>query len=402
MRLDPKALRYMSNDDFRVLTAIEVGSRNHDIVPAPLIAQLSHLRGGGANKRIGDLIKRKLIATEQNSKYKGYKLVYAGYDYLALRTLSKRGTVTSVGNQIGVGKESDIFVVAGEDEKEVVLKLHRLGRQSFRNVKLKRDYFRQDQSPSWMYMSRLSAMKEYAFMKVLYENGFPVPIPVDQNRHCVVMEFVEAFPLRQISQVGEPGKLYSKLMDLIVRLAKYGLIHGDFNEFNILLKDDGTPILIDFPQMVSTSHPNAEFYFNRDVDCIRTFFKRRYNYESVLYPKFGLDSNKEFDLDVQVAASGFTKKDQTQLENYMNELNNHASNSGEDYADEMPSDEEIVYESDEEGENGNEEVLDNTKSATDTDQDSDDEDYIVETDRLGNTIRRKRIPDTDKNDGADV
>ncbi|KAJ2698316.1 Serine/threonine-protein kinase rio2 [Coemansia sp. IMI 203386] len=402
MRLDPKALRYMSNDDFRVLTAIEVGSRNHDIVPAPLIAQLSHLRGGGANKRIGDLIKRKLIATEQNSKYKGYKLVYAGYDYLALRTLSKRGTVTSVGNQIGVGKESDIFVVAGEDEKEVVLKLHRLGRQSFRNVKLKRDYFRQDQSPSWMYMSRLSAMKEYAFMKVLYENGFPVPVPVDQNRHCVVMEFVEAFPLRQISQVGEPGKLYSKLMDLIVRLAKYGLIHGDFNEFNILLKDDGTPILIDFPQMVSTSHPNAEFYFNRDVDCIRTFFKRRYNYESVLYPKFGLDSNKEFDLDVQVAASGFTKKDQTQLENYMNELNNHASNSGEDYADEMPSDEEFVYESDEDGDNGNEEVLDNTKSATDTDQDSDDEDYIVETDRLGNTIRRKRIPDTDKNDGADV
>ncbi|KAJ2223658.1 Serine/threonine-protein kinase rio2 [Coemansia sp. RSA 1722] len=401
MRLDPKALRYMSNDDFRVLTAIEVGSRNHDIVPAPLIAQLSHLRGGGANKRIGDLIKRKLIATEQSSKYKGYKLVYAGYDYLALRTLSKRGTVTSVGNQIGVGKESDIFVVAGEDEKEVVLKLHRLGRQSFRNVKLKRDYFRQDQSPSWMYMSRLSAMKEYAFMKVLYENGFPVPVPVDQNRHCVVMEFVEAFPLRQISQVGEPGKLYSKLMDLIVRLAKYGLIHGDFNEFNILLKDDGTPILIDFPQMVSTSHPNAEFYFNRDVDCIRTFFKRRYNYESVLYPKFGLDSNKEFDLDVQVAASGFTKKDQTQLENYMNELNNHASNSGEDYADEMPSDEEFVYESDEDGENGNEEVLDNTKSATDTDQDSDDEDYIVETDRLGNTIRRKRIPDTAKNDGAD-
>ncbi|KAJ1933462.1 Serine/threonine-protein kinase rio2, partial [Kickxella alabastrina] len=257
MRLDAKALRYMSNDDFRVLTAIEIGSRNHDIVPAPVIAQLSHLRGGGANKHISDLVKRKLIATETNSKYIGYKLIYAGYDYLALRTFSKRGTVTSVGNQIGVGKEADIFVVAGEDQKEVVLKLHRLGRQSFRNVKLKRDYFRQDQSPSWMYMSRLSAMKEYAFMKVLHEHNFPVPTPVDQNRHCVVMEFVEAFPLRQISSVGEPGRLYSTLMDLIVRLAKYGLIHGDFNEFNILLGDDGVPILIDFPQMVSTSHYNA-------------------------------------------------------------------------------------------------------------------------------------------------
>ncbi|KAJ2373225.1 Serine/threonine-protein kinase rio2 [Coemansia sp. RSA 2607] len=387
MRLDAKALRYMSNDDFRVLTAIEVGSRNHNIVPAPVIAQLSHLRGGGANKHISDLVKRKLIATEQNAKYKGYKLVYAGYDYLALRTLSKRGTVTSVGNQIGVGKESDIFVVAGEDESEVVLKLHRLGRQSFRNVKQKRDYFRQDQSPSWMYMSRLSAQKEYAFMKVLHEHGFPVPTPVDQNRHCVVMEFVEAFPLRQISDVGDPGTLYSTLMDLIVRLAKYGLIHGDFNEFNILLKDDGTPVLIDFPQMVSTSHLNAEYYFNRDVDCIRTFFKRRFNYESMLYPKFGLDSNKEFDLDVQVAASGFTKKDQSQLEKYMEEL-------GESGMDDRSSDQDVDSDDDADHDLDSDEQ-DNISNKDDEDDfDEDDESYIIETDKLGNTIRRKRV-DTD-------
>ncbi|KAJ1951809.1 Serine/threonine-protein kinase rio2, partial [Dipsacomyces acuminosporus] len=310
----------------------------------PLIAQLAHIRGGGVNRYISDLVKRKLIAKEMNSKYDGYKLIYAGYDYLALKTLSKRGSVVSVGNQIGVGKESDIFVVAGEDEEQVVLKVHRLGRQSFRNVKRKRDYFKQNQSPSWMYMSRLSAMKEFAFMKVLHEHDFPVPKPVDQNRHCVVMGLVDAFPLRQIDEVGDPGKLYSNLMELIVRLAKYGLIHGDFNEFNILLQEDGTPVLIDFPQMVSTSHPNAEFYFNRDVDCIRTFFKRRFGYESMLYPKFKLDANKEFDLDVQVAASGFTKKDQSQLEKYMEELGENNSDAdeedGEDYSGEDYSDDE--------------------------------------------------------------
>lgn len=58
--------------------------------------------------------------------------------------------------------------------------------------------------------------------------------------------------------MGNPAQLYSDLMDLIVKLAQHGLIHGDFNEFNILIKDDGKPILIDFPQMVSTSHANAE------------------------------------------------------------------------------------------------------------------------------------------------
>jgi RIO kinase 2 len=65
---------------------------------------------------------------------------------------------------------------------------------------------------------------------------------------------------RQISEVPSPGKLYSALMDLIVRFARAGLIHGDFNEFNILIRRvDGEPIVIDFPQMVSTSHENAEW-----------------------------------------------------------------------------------------------------------------------------------------------
>jgi len=65
---------------------------------------------------------------------------------------------------------------------------------------------------------------------------------------------------RQISDVPSPGKLYSDLMDIIVRFANAGLIHGDYNEFNILIRrETGEPIVIDFPQMVSTSHENAEW-----------------------------------------------------------------------------------------------------------------------------------------------
>lgn len=36
----------------------------------------------------------------------GYRLTYGGYDFLAMRALSKRDSMHSVGNQIGVGKES--------------------------------------------------------------------------------------------------------------------------------------------------------------------------------------------------------------------------------------------------------------------------------------------------------
>uniref|UniRef100_M1BX35 non-specific serine/threonine protein kinase n=1 Tax=Solanum tuberosum TaxID=4113 RepID=M1BX35_SOLTU len=46
------------------------------------------------------------------------------------------------------------------------MKLHRLGRVSFRAVKAKRDYLRHRSSFNWLYLSRLAALKEFAFMKV--------------------------------------------------------------------------------------------------------------------------------------------------------------------------------------------------------------------------------------------
>ncbi|KAF8237789.1 RIO1-domain-containing protein, partial [Tricholoma matsutake] len=321
MKLDATDLRYLTSDEFRVLTAVEMGSKNHEVVPTALIAQISGLRNGGVNKLIGSLAKRNLVSKVQNSKYDGYRLTYGGYDYLAMRAMSKRDSMHSVGNQIGVGKESeDIYVVADAKGQEMVLKLHRLGRISFRAIKEKRDYLGKRKSASWMYMSRLAAQKEWAFMKVLHEHGFPVPQPIDQARHCILMEFIDAYPLRQISEIPSPGKLYSTLMDLIVRFAHAGLIHGDFNEFNILIRESGEPVVIDFPQMVSTSHENAEWYFNRDVECIRTFFKRRFQYESSLFPKFrkiiaeGTSEGENFRLDVVVEASGFGRKDMRMLD----------------------------------------------------------------------------------------
>ncbi|KAF7729158.1 Serine/threonine-protein kinase RIO2 [Apophysomyces ossiformis] len=361
MKLDAKALRYMSSEEFRVLTAVEMGSKNHEVVPTSLIAQIAQLRHGGSHKIVGDLAKRKLIARVQNASYDGYRLTYGGYDYLALKTFAKRGSVYSVGNQIGVGKESDIYLVADEDDNQHVLKLQRLGRMSFRTIKSKRDYLQKRKSASWMYMSRLAAMKEFAFMKVLYDNGFPVPQPIDISRHCVVMELIDAFPLRQIDVVADPGKLYSDLMSLIVKLAQHGLIHGDFNEFNILIKSNGDPILIDFPQMVSTSHVNAEYYFNRDVECIRTFFRRRFAYESVLYPKFKLDVNREFSLDVQVAASGFTKKMQDELEEYQEELKQEDEENEGDENEETTDSEEEVDEKQEEEQDAPKELTEEEK-----------------------------------------
>ena len=181
-----------------------------------------------------------------------------------------------------------------------------------------------------MYLSRLAAQKEHAFMQVLHREKFPVPEPISWNRHTVVMEFIDAFPLRMIESVPEPGKLYAELMDIIVQLAQRGLIHGDFNEFNILIKESEdpssgkiklTPIVIDFPQTVSTNHVNAQMYFDRDVGCIKRYFDRRFKYVSDEPGPFFKDAVKGIDaearLDVEVEASGFSRKMARELERYV-------------------------------------------------------------------------------------
>ncbi|XP_053423039.1 serine/threonine-protein kinase RIO2 isoform X2 [Nycticebus coucang] len=267
-------LRYLSRDDFRVLTAVEMGMKNHEIVPCSLIASIASLKHGGCNKVLRELVKHKLIAWEHTKTVQGCRLTNAGYDYLALKTLSSRRVVESVGNQMGVGKESDIYIVANEEGQQFALKLHRLGRTSFRNLKNKRDYHKHRHNVSWLYLSRLSAVKEFAYMKVLYERKFPVPKPVDYNRHAVVMEIINGYPLCQIHHVEDPASVYDEAMELI---------------------------------MVSTSHPNAEWYFNRDVKCIRDFFMKRFGYESELYPTFS-DIRRVGSLDVEVSASGYTKE----------------------------------------------------------------------------------------------
>ena len=183
---------------------------------------------------------------------------------------------------------------------------------------------------SWLYLSRISATKEFAYMKALYDRGFPVPKPFDFNRHCVVMQLVHGHPLQQITEVDDPAELYDKLMSLMLKFANHGVIHGDFNEFNVMINDKGDPIVIDFPQMVSTQHPHAQEFFDRDVKCLQDFFRRRFNYESELAPQFA-DIQRVDALDAEISASGITKQMEKDI---LEELIDKADDSTDDSTDE--------------------------------------------------------------------
>jgi RIO kinase 2 len=58
----------MTPEEFRVLTAVEMGSKNHEIVPNSMIAEIAHLRSGGSHKLLGELARRKLVSLVKNQK----------------------------------------------------------------------------------------------------------------------------------------------------------------------------------------------------------------------------------------------------------------------------------------------------------------------------------------------
>lgn len=60
-KLDARNLRYLSNDEFRVLVAVEMGMKNHELVPTPLIEKIAMLRHGGTKKMLQNLLKFKLL-----------------------------------------------------------------------------------------------------------------------------------------------------------------------------------------------------------------------------------------------------------------------------------------------------------------------------------------------------
>ena len=409
MKLDLSVLQYLSADDYRVLTAIEMGMRNHEIVPVTLIQSIAKLKRGNTFKVIQNLLKHKLLE-HSNTKYDGYCLNYLGYDFLALNVLIKRKILVGVGSKVGVGKESDIFLCyineenleilnkeekkgyledeikqesqnltenkidesvenkninVTEETKEVyisdnmkynldngyskepklaILKLARLGRTSFRAVRTKRDYLKNRTQYNWLYLSRLSAESEYRNLKGLYNFGFPVPRPYEHNRHAIIMEFIPGYPLCNIIEIGEKEKAFNQLIGMILKLANCGLVHGDFNEFNILLTQQQKIYLIDFPQMISTNHQDAKEQFDRDVECIFNYFRKKFNITFDERPNFDKDVFRSCHLDIDLKAPGYNGK----REDFNNDIKEDGDNLEEEKVEEEVEEEEEVDEEEEE------------------------------------------------------
>jgi len=202
----------------------------------------------------------------------------AGYDCLAICALVKANVIEALGKPLGVGKESDVYDALSPEGRRVAVKFHRLGRISFRQTRRLRGYIADRRHISWLYQSRLAAEKEFEALKIVYPHGVSVPEPIGQNRHVVVMGFIEGAELYRVPEVPNAEEVLDEILENVkIAYQKAKVIHADLSEFNVVLKPDFHILIIDWPQYIRTDHPNAEILLKRDVKNILKFFKRRFN-----------------------------------------------------------------------------------------------------------------------------
>lgn len=276
-----KVFKELTARDFRILTGIEIEMKNFEWVPVP---ELQKYVGLPAEKLTFHLerLRRKKMVVRTFDPYEGYKIYFEAYDALALRTYVQRKSIAAVGCEIGVGKESVVIEVLKEPELEIaepevlILKLHREGRTSFKQVKRTREHLVGKEHFSWIYAARLAAKREFTIMKNLYPD-ISLPKPIDQNRHTVLMEVAQGSELSK-TKVLDPEWYLDEILAQIQKLYEKGIIHNDLSEYNIFVSDDGIQF-IDWPQYITKDHPHAEELLRRDIENVLNHFSKKYMIE---------------------------------------------------------------------------------------------------------------------------
>ena len=277
-QIDPRELR--------ILQGIELGMSKYEFVP---IENITHYTGLSKDEVVFWLksLDRRALLWKQSESYDGFILNYNSYDLLALNALVKGGIIDALGSPLGMGKEADVLEALTPQGEGVAVKFHRLGRVSFRDTRRKREYLAGRHGVSWLYQSRLAAEKEYQALTLTHAAGVSVPKPIYQNRHAIVMQRIEGHQLSEVVNVDDPEELLDDILDSTHKAYKVVVIHADLSEFNVIVSEQGSIWIIDWPQYIPPSHPNASETLERDVKNILTYFRRKFGVERDLEETLG-------------------------------------------------------------------------------------------------------------------
>ncbi len=238
------------------------------------------------NTRLDDLEKKKIDSIrikkiDQTKKRATVDSVFDERMYLHINKLLKTGHLDRIEGIISAGKEANVYLAYGENNREVAIKIYKIDSNTSRWM---RNYIIGD--PRFKKIPHniskiifLWASKEFKNLKRAYKSGLSVPEPIYVKNNILIMEYIgfgsiPAPKLKDITSPKEPIKLLNEILGFIKTLYQNAnLVHGDLSEFNILYHNQ-KPIVIDISQAVTTFHPKAEVYLVRDIKNVFNYFEK--------------------------------------------------------------------------------------------------------------------------------
>ena len=177
------------------------------------------------------------------NQLKTYDEVFDQATLLVIYKLITDKFISSIDYPISSGKEANIFKGTTPEGKPVAIKIYRLATATFKNIiryidgdprfkNIRRDH--RSVINAW-------AKKEFRNLQRMGDAKVPVPKPIVYRKNILIMEFIgegdlPAYELRMI-QISKPAAKFKKLIKQIKQIySKAGLVHGDFSEYNLLVK----------------------------------------------------------------------------------------------------------------------------------------------------------------------
>jgi len=267
-----QVFKQLQSNDFTLLATIERWMRRYEFVPTDRLQASSKLSPKDTLYSLGRLNKFKLVTRQAGGRV-GFKLLPAGSDALALKSLVDDGVLAAFGTPLGIGKEADIYDALAPDGTKVAVKFNRLGRTSFTRARSLRPY---SLKHDWMYISRRAASREFEALQKLYP-AVSVPRPIALDRHVVVMSLIDGAELTNAKKISGAENVLNEIIENIKRTYQLGIVHADLSEHNIVIKLNGDVLIIDWPQYLSVHQTRAEEMLERDIENVLKYFKRKFS-----------------------------------------------------------------------------------------------------------------------------
>lgn len=205
--------------------------------------------------------------------------------------------IISIDGCISTGKEANVYHATGPEDKAYAIKIFKTSILTFKardkyvtgEFRFRQGYCKKNPRK----MVKLWAEKEFRNLLRIHSSGTVlVPQPRLLKSHVLVMDFIGSngwpcpllkdvkfesieFEEQDESNKSNPlqillQKLYRDSLVILYRLYKHcKLVHADFSEFNLILKDNKDLFVIDVSQSVEHDHPRSFDFLKSDIKNVQ-------------------------------------------------------------------------------------------------------------------------------------